>query len=226
MLYGRSIYEIVTDYGGGYFDTLCGLLFFMLLGKTFQKRTYNTLSYDRDYKSFYPIAVTKIDFNGKQDNILLSDLKVGDRIMVRNQEIIPVDSILINGEANIDNSFITGEAALVNKKSGDKIFAGGKQNGPVLELEVIKNVNQSYLTQLWNKEAFKKTETGLDTITNKISKYFTIVILTITAIAAIYWSQENFEKMFQVVAAILIIACPCALALSAPLTLSARITVC
>lgn len=218
MLYGRSIYEIVTDYGGGYFDTLCGLLFFMLLGKTFQKRTYNTLSYDRDYKSFYPIAVTKIDFNGKQDNILLSDLKVGDRIMVRNQEIIPVDSILINGEANIDNSFITGEAALVSKKSGDKIFAGGKQNGAVLELEVIKNVNQSYLTQLWNKEAFKKTETGLDTITNKISKYFTIVILTITAIAAIYWSQENFEKMFQVVAAILIIACPCALALSAPFT--------
>ncbi|WP_312321679.1 heavy metal translocating P-type ATPase metal-binding domain-containing protein [Soonwooa sp.] len=218
MLYGRSIYEIATDYGGGYFDTLCGLLFFMLLGKTFQKRTYNSLSYDRDYKSFYPIAVTKIDFNGKQDNILLSDLKVGDRIMVRNQEIIPVDSILIKGEANIDNSFITGEAALVPKKAGDKIFAGGKQSGPILELEVIKNVDQSYLTQLWNKEAFKKTETGLDTITNKISKYFTIVILTITAIAAIYWSQENFEKMFQVVAAILIIACPCALALSAPFT--------
>ncbi len=218
MLYGRSIYEIATDYGGGYFDTLCGLLFFMLLGKTFQKRTYNSLSYDRDYKSFYPIAVTKIDFNGKQDNILLSDLKVGDRIMVRNQEIIPVDSILIKGEANIDNSFITGEAALVSKKTGDKIFAGGKQSGPILELEVIKNVDQSYLTQLWNKEAFKKTETGLDTITNKISKYFTIVILTITAIAAIYWSQENFEKMFQVVAAILIIACPCALALSAPFT--------
>ncbi|WP_300672483.1 heavy metal translocating P-type ATPase metal-binding domain-containing protein [Soonwooa sp.] len=218
MLYGRSIYEIATDYGGGYFDTLCGLLFFMLLGKTFQKRTYNSLSYDRDYKSFYPIAVTKIDFNGKQENILLSDLKVGDRIMVRNQEIIPVDSILIKGEANIDNSFITGEAALVPKKAGDKIFAGGKQSGPILELEVIKNVDQSYLTQLWNKEAFKKTETGLDTITNKISKYFTIVILTITAIAAIYWSQENFEKMFQVVAAILIIACPCALALSAPFT--------
>ncbi|QIG90283.1 HAD-IC family P-type ATPase [Chryseobacterium sp. POL2] len=218
MLYGRSIYEIATDYGPGYFDTLCGLLFFMLLGKTFQKRTYNTLSYDRDYKSFYPIAVTKIDFNGKQENILLSDLKVGDRIMVRNQEIIPVDSILIKGEANIDNSFITGEAALVSKKAGDKIFAGGKQSGPILELEVIKNVDQSYLTQLWNKEAFKKTETGLDTITNKISKYFTIVILSITAISAIYWSQENFEKMFQVVAAILIIACPCALALSAPFT--------
>ncbi len=218
VLYGRSIYEAVTDYGPGYFDTLCGLLFFMLLGKTFQKRTYNSLSYDRDYKSFYPIAVTKVDFDGKQENILLSDLAVGDRIMVRNQEIIPVDSILIKGEGNIDNSFITGESAHISKKPGDKIFAGGKQSGSILELEVIKSVDQSYLTQLWNKEAFKKFETGLDTMTNTISKYFTIIILAITLIAGIYWSTVDFEKMFQVVSAILIVACPCALALSAPFT--------
>ncbi|ACU06623.1 Type cbb3 cytochrome oxidase biogenesis protein CcoI; Copper-translocating P-type ATPase [Flavobacteriaceae bacterium 3519-10] len=218
MLYGRSIYEILTDYGPGYFDTLCGLLFFMLLGKLFQKRTYSALSYDRDYKSFYPIAVTKIDFNGKRENILLSDLEVGHRIMVRNQEIIPVDAILISGEGNIDNSFITGESASVPKKPGDRIFAGGKQVGSALELEVIKTVNQSYLTQLWNKEAFKKHETGLDTLTNTISKYFTFIILGITLIAGIYWSTIDFEKMFQVVAAILIIACPCALALSAPFT--------
>ncbi|WP_027383360.1 heavy metal translocating P-type ATPase [Epilithonimonas caeni] len=218
VLYGRSVYEVVTDYGPGYFDTLCGLLFFMLLGKTFQKRTYNTLSYDRDYKSFYPIAVTKIDFDGKQENILLSDLAVGDRIMVRNQEIIPVDSILIKGEGNIDNSFITGESAHISKKPGDKIFAGGKQTGSILELEVIKSVDQSYLTQLWNKEAFKKMDTGLDTLTNTISKYFTFIILGITLFAGIYWSRIDTEKMFQVVSAILIVACPCALALSAPFT--------
>ncbi len=218
MLYGRSIYEVLTDYGAGYFDTLCGLLFFMLMGKIFQKRTYSALSYDRDYKSFYPIAVTKVDFNGKQENILLSDLKIGDRIMVRNQEIIPVDVVLINGEGNIDNSFITGESAVISKKPGDKIFAGGKQLGSVLELEVIRTVNQSYLTQLWNKEAFKKHETGLDNLTNKVSKYFTFIILIITLVAGIYWARIDFEKMFQVVSAILIIACPCALALSAPFT--------
>lgn len=218
VLFGRSLYEVITNYGPGYFDSLCGLIFFMLLGKYFQKRTYSALSYDRDYKSFYPIAVTKVDFNGAQENILLSELKVGDRIMVRNQEIIPVDSILIKGEANIDNSFITGESASIPKKAGDKIFAGGKQIGAILELEVIKNVNQSYLTQLWNKETFKKTESGLDTMTNKISKYFTFIILGITLLAGIYWIRFDFEKMFQVVSAILIVACPCALALSAPFT--------
>ena len=219
VLFGRSVYEIATDYGPGYFDTLCGLLFFMLIGKYFQKRTYSALSYDRDYKSFYPIAVTKVDFGGNQENILLSEIKIGDRILVRNQEIIPVDAILINGEGNIDNSFITGESATISKKPGDKIFAGGKQIGSILELEVIKTVNQSYLTQLWNKEAFRKEELGLDTLVNKISKYFTFIILGITLLAGIYWYQIDFEKMFQVVSAILIVACPCALALSTPFTM-------
>ncbi|MFX1770563.1 heavy metal translocating P-type ATPase metal-binding domain-containing protein [Riemerella anatipestifer] len=218
VLFGRSVYEIATDYGPGYFDTLCGLLFFMLMGKFFQKRTYTALSYDRDYKSFYPIAVTKVDFEGKQKNILLSEIKVGDRILVRNQEIIPVDAILISGEGNIDNSFITGESATIPKQPGDKIFAGAKQQGAILELEVIKTVDQSYLTQLWNKEAFKQKETGLDNLTNKISKYFTFIILGITLIAGIYWYRIDLEKMFQVVSAILIVACPCALALSAPFT--------
>lgn len=218
VLFGRSLYEVATDYGPGYFDTLCGLLFFMLLGKIFQKRTYSALSYDRDYKSFYPIAVTKVDFDGKQDNILLSEIKIGDRILVRNQEIIPVDAILINGDGNIDNSFITGESATISKQPGDKIFAGGKQIGSSLELEVIKNVDQSYLTQLWNKEAFKKHETGLDTLTNKVSKYFTFIILGIALISGIYWYFIDLNKMFQVISAILIIACPCALALSAPFT--------
>ncbi|WP_294222521.1 heavy metal translocating P-type ATPase metal-binding domain-containing protein [uncultured Chryseobacterium sp.] len=218
VLFGRSLYEVATNYGPGYFDTLCGLLFFMLLGKIFQKRTYNALSYDRDYKSFYPIAVTKVDFEGKQENILLSDVKVGDRILVRNQEIIPVDAILISGEGNIDNSFITGESESISKQPGDKIFAGGKQIGSSLELEVIKDVDQSYLTQLWNKEAFKKHETGLDTLTNTISKYFTFIILGIALVAGIYWATVDMEKMFQVISAILIIACPCALALSAPFT--------
>lgn len=218
VLYTRSLYEVVTDYGPGYFDTLCGLLFFMLLGKYFQKRTYDALSYDRDYKSFYPIAVTKVDFNGSQEDILLSQLQVGDRIIVRNQEIIPVDAILIKGEGNIDNSFITGESATVSKQPGDRIFAGGKQIGAALELEAVKGVDQSYLTQLWNREAFKKQETGLDTLTNSISKYFTIIILAITAVAAVYWYQLDTVKMWQVISAILIVACPCALALSAPFT--------
>ncbi len=220
-LFFRSCYEAFAGISNGYFDSLCGLLFFMLLGKYFQQRTYKSLAFDRDYKSFYPIAVTKVDFDNKQENVLISNLKVGDRILIRNNEIIPADSILIKGEAFIDNSFITGESRLIEKKSGEKIFAGGKQVGTALELEIIKEVNQSYLTRLWNNEAFKKEHSTLDTITNNISKYFVIVILIVTILSGLYWYfiEKNTSQMYQVIAAILIVACPCALALSAPFTI-------
>lgn len=220
-LFFRSCYEAYEGISNGYFDSLCGLLFFMLLGKYFQQRTYKYLAFDRDYKSFYPIAITKIDFNNKQENILISDLKVGDRILIRNNEIIPADSILIKGDAFIDNSFITGESKLIQKKNGEKIFAGGKQIGAMLELEVIKEVNQSYLTQLWNNDAFKKDHSKIDTLTNKISKYFVIFIFIITILSGLYWYfvKNNTSQMYQVITAILIVACPCALALSSPFTI-------
>ena len=190
----------------------------MLIGKWFQQRTYKALAFDRDYKSFYPIAVVKIK-EGVEEPSLLSDLKVGDRILIRNEEIIPADGILIRGEAMIDNSFVTGESKLIPKNPGDKIFAGGKQSGSVIELEMIKDVNQSYLTQLWNNEAFQKAESGLNRLTNSISRYFVIVILFIALASAVFWYFYDPNQILQVVTAILIITCPCALGLSSPFIL-------
>lgn len=218
VLFFRSTYDIVFDMGPGYFDSLAGLVFFMLVGKWFQRRTYQSLSFDRDYKSFYPIAVTKI-VDKSHHNILLSELKKGDRILLRDEEILPADAILMKGEARIDNSFVTGESKLISKKLGDKIYAGGKQSGAAIELEIIEELNQSYLTSLWNSDAFSKEQTQFDTLVNRVSQYFVWIILGIAIASGIYWYFADVSKLFQVVTAILIIACPCALAISAPFTL-------
>lgn len=218
VIFFKSIYDIVFDLSPGYFDTLAALLFLMLTGKWFQQQTIKSLAFDRDYKSFYPVAVAKIT-DGVELPILLSDLKKGDRILVRNEEIIPADAILIRGEAMIDNSFVTGESRLIPKKSGDKIFAGGKQSGHAIELEIISEVNQSYLTQLWNNDAFSKQESELNAFTNHISHYFTIIILGLTLISAIAWWYIDPSLILKVVTSILIIACPCALGLSSPFIL-------
>ncbi len=217
-LFLRSTYEVLIDISPGYFDSLTGLVFFMLIGKWFQRQTYQSLAFDRDYKSFYPIAITQILPQGNR-NILLSELRKGDRILLRDEEILPADAILMKGEAHIDNSFVTGESRLIKKVVGDKIYAGGKQNGASVELEIINDVNQSYLTQLWNNEAFKKEATSFDSLIDQVSRYFVWVVLGIAFIAGIYWYWVDSTKTFQVITAILIIACPCALALSAPFTL-------
>lgn len=220
VMFIRSVYDIVFSHGQGFFDSMCMLVFFMLLGKLFQQRTYNFLSFERDYKSYFPIAVTRVDTNGEEKPVQVYDVVKGDRLLIRNEELIPVDSILISEKAFIDYSFVTGEAVPVEKKSGDKLFAGGKQVGEVVEIETVKTVSQSYLTQLWSNDVFqKKVDLKYKTITDSISHYFTPVLLTISLIALVYWLFIDYGIAFNVFTAILIVACPCALALSAPFTL-------
>ncbi|MFH6769879.1 heavy metal translocating P-type ATPase metal-binding domain-containing protein [Gaetbulibacter aquiaggeris] len=219
VLFIRSSVEIIYDIGPGFFDSLTGLIFFLLLGRFFQQKTYSFLSFERDYKSYFPIGITKILPNGKEESVQVYDIEKGDRLLIRNEELIPVDCILIKGKAHIDYSFVTGEAKAVTKNSGDKLFAGGKQLDGVIEVDVLKSVEQSYLTQLWSNDVFKTDkEESFTSITNSISKYFTIAILSIAIISTSFWLFTDSSKALNVFTAILIIACPCALALSAPFT--------
>ncbi|RKS02279.1 heavy metal translocating P-type ATPase metal-binding domain-containing protein [Flavobacterium sp. 102] len=220
VMFIRSTVDIAFGYGQGFFDSMCGLIFFMLLGKLFQKKTYDFLSFERDYKSYFPIAITKILPDGKETAVQVYDIKKGDRLLIRNQELIPVDGILISEKASIDYSFVTGEAVAIDKKSGDKIFAGGKQLGKVIEMEVLFSVSQSYLTQLWSNDVFqKKVDQKHKSITDKISRYFTPTLLLLSVVSFIYWIFIDVSTAFNVFTAILIVACPCALALTAPFTL-------
>jgi Cu+-exporting ATPase len=215
----RSTFDIVMDYGSGFFDSLTGLIFFMLLGKMFQIKTYSFLSFERDFKSYFPIAITRINQDFSEESVPIYDVLKGDRLLIRNQELIPVDGILISEKAEIDYSFVTGEAIPITKKSGDKVFAGGKQIGKVVEMEVLHSVSQSYLTQLWSNDVFQKNvEQKHKTITDKISHYFTPILLLIAFSGFGYWVFFDLNIAFNVFTAVLIVACPCALALTAPFT--------
>src|SRR5690606_31917659 len=178
----------------------------------------NFLSFERDYKSYFPIAVTKIE-NKAEVPIQVYEIEKGTHLMIRNEELIPVDAVLLSDTAYIDYSFVTGEAVPVEKKSGDKIFAGGKQVGNAIVIEAVNSVSQSYLTQLWSNEVFqKRTSQKLKTITDRASRIFTPALLSIAFIGFIGWSFVSFNDAFNVLTAVLIVACPCPLALTAPYT--------
>ncbi len=214
-LFGRSVFEVITQTGLGFFDSLTGFVFFLLVGKWFQEQTQRKLSYDRDYKSYFPLAATVVEA-GMQRSIPVNDIEQGNILFIRNQEVIPADCILRKGEAMIDYGFVTGESKLVSKISGDKLYAGGRQSKGAIEVEVIKSVDQSYLTQLWNQEAFGKTRSALTTSTEKAAKFFTWTVLAISAATAILWAFIDPNQIAYVVTSVLIVACPCALALAMP----------
>jgi Cu+-exporting ATPase len=219
VLFGRSTYEILSHTGAGYMDSLSGLVLFLLVGKWFQQMTFHHLSFERDYKSYFPIAVT-VRRNGAESPLALSKVEVGDLLVVRHGELVPADSILEEGTGEVDYSFVTGEAQPVTKHIGDKLFAGGRQTGAAIAVRVVRKTSQSYLTQLWNDEAFQKETVASRTsqIADRIGRYFTGTILVISIITLFYWLPKDAATAFNAFTAVLIIACPCAVALSVPFT--------
>lgn len=242
-IYAQSIYEVVTGHGEGYFDSLAGLLFFLLCGKLFQQKTYDRLAFDRDYRSFFPLSVTRklerrtpIRRDGElvraesefgtpsEERVSLSQLALGDHLILRNGELIPADARLVDGPALVDYSFVTGESEPVEKKPGDYLYAGGRQIGGAIEVEMVKAVSQSYLTSLWNQDAFRKDKADtLDNLTNRYSQRFTKLVLAIAIGAAAYWAFADATRAVKAFTSVLIVACPCALALAAPFALGTAV---
>ncbi len=215
----RSVYEVIWQIGPGYFDSLTGLIFFMLIGKWYQRKTYNSFSFERDYKSYFPVSTIRIQ-NEIETPVPLRELRVGDEILVRNQEIIPADSILKSEHASVNYSFVTGESKVVQKKKGDLVYAGGRQEGEGIKLKVEKDISQSYLLQLWNKDVFKKDSNAyLSSFVLTFSKYFTYGTIFIAIGTFLWWSIIDPTKVLFAVISVLLVACPCALALSLPFAL-------
>lgn len=219
VLFVRSTLDVVTEQGHGYFDSLAGLVFFLLIGKIYQDKTYHLLSFDRDYRSYFPISVTRLS-DGKESETPVSQLDAGDVILVRNGELIPADGILINGQAELDYSFVTGESVPIPIEMGAQVFAGGRQVGRAIQILLKKKVTQGYLPRLWNNEAFRKVKDAKVTeLSSRIARWFTPVVLLIAIVAGGYWYFVDPSQIWNVVTSVLIVACPCALALSTPFTL-------
>ncbi len=217
VTFARSYYEIISGVGAGYLDSGSGIVFFMLIGRWFQDKTYDSLSFDRNYRSYFPLGVTVIQEN-EEKNIPVTKLKKGDRIIIRNEEMLPADAVLLKGKATVDYSFVSGENVAVKKQSGDLIYAGGKQMGSAIELEVMSVVSQSYITELWNNDIFNIQKNRKQSFIHPWSRYFTLGLFTIAFAAVIYWWVFNPANILPALTSVLIVACPCSLLLSATFT--------
>lgn len=209
----RSVYEVVSKTGGGYFDSMSGIVFFMLLGRVLQDKTYRQLSFDRDYTSYFPLSVSVVKPTGIV-TATLPEIRLNDTLLIHHDDLIPADGILTRGKALIDYSFVTGESFPVEKEMGEIIYAGGKQLGSNIEMLVIREVTHSYLTQLWNRREEKVSVKETHSFVNALSRYFTWCVFAIALIAGVYWMIIDSSRALNAVTAVLIIACPCALLLS------------
>lgn len=220
LTFGRSLYQVFIEGTGGYFDSMSGIVFWMLVGRVLQQKTYQHISFKRSYTDYFPISATKI-LNGQEVPTPLPDLKEGDVLLVHHQELIPADGILMEGKAQIDYSFVTGESLPVSRQVNELIYAGGKQLGEVLKIRLSKGVETSYLTSLWMESNTKHVEEEKEkqSFVQVLAQYFTWIVLAISFIAAAYWFiVGEYDTGWRALTSVLIVACPCALLLTATFT--------
>ncbi len=218
-LFAQSTVECLAGRGPGYLDSLVGLVFFLLCGKWFQQKTHARLAFDRDYRDFFPLTVTR-QRGALEEVLAATQLRPGDRVVLRHGELLPADGTLVKGLGHLDYAFVTGEAAPVAVTPGASLYAGGRQMGGRIEVQVVKPVSQSYLAGLWENAAFHPpAERDLRSLTDGIGRYFTWVVMSLAAGTALGWWWVAPARALPAFAAVLIVACPCALALAAPCAL-------
>jgi Cu+-exporting ATPase len=217
-LFLRSTYDIISHSGGGYLDSLSGFVFFLLIGKWFQQKTYDKISFERNYESYFPLCATKV-IDGTTDPVLLRDIVPGDNLLIRSKEIVPCDGVFTAEQGTIDYSFVSGESRPISVERDLKIFAGGRNIGSSFTIQVSNAVDQSYLTQLWEEgQLDEKRNNTRSEITDRVGRYFTLTILAISILTLTYWLAIDSSVAMHAFTSVLIIACPCVIALSIPFT--------
>ena len=217
VLFLKSTHAAFIAHQLPYFDSLTGLVFFLLLGQYMQRSVYAATDFEHEYQSFFPIGVMQLQADKQETIIPVAKLKKGDIILLRPEEIIPADGIVDQKEVRIDYSFVTGESAVVVKKKGEQVFAGGRIKDQVAQIVVQKIMDKSFLLQLWKQDKDAHThKTPHAAFSDRISKYFTPAVLSIGAVSGIAWLFIDASRAVEVVVAVLIVACPCAIALSGP----------
>lgn len=213
-----SVYRIVFLNQLGYMDTMAGIVFFMLLGRFFQNKSYYYLTFQRSVSSYLPVAVHIIEGN-QEINLPITKLEIGQNLIVRQQEVVPADSVLMSERAWFDYSFVTGESNWVEKNQHETIYAGAILKSPVVNLLVSKKPSQSYITRLWNSRQQAKFQSNTLLTTERINVWFSGIVLLLGVLACIYWVWQGEPSIgLRALVTVWIVACPCALLLCSTFT--------
>jgi Cu+-exporting ATPase len=224
-LVGRSLVDIATGRGEGYFDSFAGLVFFLLIGRLFQQQAFDWIGFDRTFRSFFPLSVlVQAGADVAPAPLPIDRLRAGDRIVLRPGEVVPVDARLVDERAVMDYAFLTGEREPVDVRAGGLVRAGGRLTRTTARLDVVREVADSELASLWARRASPAHRSHwLTDVSARFGAWFVVVALVLAVVGAALWWPDT-ARALEVATAVLIIACPCALTLAAPITLGTAMT--
>ncbi len=206
-----------------YFDGAAVIITFILLGRLLEERSKaKATDFLKDLMNLAPTNANLILENGDIKTVLAKDLNINDIVLIKQGEKVSTDAIIVEGEAEIDTSMITGEPMPVFKQVGDEVIAGTINKTGTIKVKVLKQSNDTKLSQiiaLLNEAQSKKMP--IARFADKVANIFVPTVIGISILTFLIWAFIVGDTMSAILAAIsvLIISCPCALGLATPIAI-------
>lgn len=220
--YVAGIWSTVTGVGELYFDAVGMFALFLLAGRYLERRARErTAAATAQLVNLLPASCLRLDGQGHSERILLSELKVGDRVLVPPGALLPADGRILQGQSSVDESLLTGEYLPLPRREGDAVTAGTLNvEGPLtLEVQALgDDTRLSAIVRLLERAQADKPR--LAEVADKVAQWFLIIVLGAAAIVGLVWWQIDPQRAFWVVLSLLVATCPCALALATPTALT------
>ncbi|SHG23315.1 Cu2+-exporting ATPase [Microbulbifer donghaiensis] len=221
LAYTASFYATVFDTGEVYFESISMFTFFLLLGRTVEMRARHRAGLaSGGLAQLLPLTATRID-GADISNVPVAALAVGDRILLRPGDTVPADGEVIEGESGVDESLLSGEAALQQKVVGSTVYAGSVNGDSTLKVRITaagQSTRLSAIERLVERAQLEKPQQVA--LADRVAGTFVGLVLLAALAAFAVWWQIDSARAFWVALSVLVVTCPCALSLATPAALA------
>lgn len=219
MAYFYSVYKVLIGSVDVYFDSSAMIITLILLGKFFESNaksnTFGAIMKLMDLKADYAIVID----GDKEVKKNIEDVKIGDIVLVKPYEKIPVDGVIISGNSSVNQAMITGESVPVEKNVGDKVIGATNNIEGILKIEAKSTIENSVLSKILNLVQNAQTKKApVQRLADKISAFFVpgVILSSLVTLLITYLITKDFTTSLLNSCAVMVIACPCSLGLATP----------
>ena len=220
-LYSTYITVSESKTGDVYFDTVVNFLFVVLVGRYLESISKReALSSTRRLLELQPKLATLV--TGDETKVVpVRAVNIGDVVLVKPGEKVPVDGVVIEGKSGVDESMLTGESLPVFKKHDDYVVAGSINGEGMIKVQaqhVLRNTALAKIVELM--ERAQSSKAPIQAIADRIVPWFVVITLTLATLTFVYWYQTDFEIALLAATSVMIITCPCAFGMATPMSIA------
>jgi len=221
--FGASAWATIANHGEVYFDSVTMFTFFLLAGRFLEMSARHRAGQAaEELVKLIPAMATRLNEDNQTEVVPVTELRPGERLLIKPGESIPADGIILDGFSSVDESLLTGESLPVNKRVGDRLIGGSVNIESSLRMRV-EHVGQDTvlagIQRLLDRAQAEKPR--LAELADRVAGYFVAALLLLAVVIGVYWWRSSPQEAFWIVISVLVVTCPCALSLATPVALTA-----